>query len=74
MVVAPPGLEEQARARAPLGHRLQMAAAPTAAGAALLARWAPRGVDVLHGPHATDRVALAVLLARAPGVGRCAEL
>lgn len=55
-----------AAALAPLGHRLQMAAAPTAAGAALLARWAPRGVDVLHGPHATDRVALAVLLARAP--------
>jgi protein ImuB len=55
-----------AAALAPLGHRLQMAAAPTAAGAALLARWAPRGVDVLHGPHVTDRVALAVLLARAP--------
>lgn len=57
-------------ALAPLGHRLQLAAAPTAAGAALLARWAPRGVDVLHGPHASDRAgdraALAALLERAP--------
>jgi protein ImuB len=51
---------------APLGHRLQLAAAPTAAGAALLARWAPRGVDALHGPHASDRAALAALLGRAP--------
>jgi protein ImuB len=54
------------QALAPLGHRLQLAAAPTAAGAALLARWAPRGVDALHGPHARDRAALATLLDRAP--------
>jgi protein ImuB len=53
-------------ALAPLGHRLQLAAAPTAAGAALLARWAPRGVDALHGPHVHDRAALAALLERAP--------
>ena len=33
-------------ALAPLGHRVQMAAAPTAVGAALLARWWPRaGAD-----------------------------
>ncbi len=55
-----------AQALAPLGHRLQMAAAPTAAGAALLARWAPRGVDLLHGAHAGDATALARLLDRAP--------
>ena len=53
-------------ALAPLRHRLQLAAAPTAAGAALLARWAPRGVDALHGPHARDLAALAALLERAP--------
>lgn len=59
-----------AAALQPLGHRVQMAAAPTAAAAALLARWAPRGVDLLHGPHtsdrAADRAALARLLDRAP--------
>ena len=54
------------QALAPLGHRLQLAAAPTAAGAALLARWAPRGVDALHGPQVRDRAALATLLDRAP--------
>jgi protein ImuB len=50
----------------PLGHRLQMAAAPTATAAALLARWAPRGVDLLHGPHVTQATALAAMLDRAP--------
>jgi protein ImuB len=55
-----------AAALAPLGHRVQMASAPTAAGAALLARWSPRGLDLLAGPHATDRTALATLLDRAP--------
>ena len=52
---------------APLGHRVQMAAAPTALGAALLARWWPREApDLLLGPHATDGAALQALLATAP--------
>ena len=57
----------------PLGHRVQMAAAPTAVGAALLARWWPRGdlttaagPHLLLGPHATDPAALQALLAPAP--------
>ncbi|KPF51061.1 hypothetical protein D621_12500 [beta proteobacterium AAP51] len=60
-------------ALAPLGHRVQMAAAPTAVGAALLARWWPRGdlttaagPHLLLGPHATDLAALQALLAPAP--------
>jgi protein ImuB len=54
-------------ALAPLGHRLQLAAAPTAAGAALLARWgtaAPGGLET--GPHATDLDVLRHLLDTAP--------
>jgi protein ImuB len=54
-------------ALAPLGHRLRVAAAPTAAGAALLARWGtavPGGLDA--GPHATDLSALRTLLDAAP--------
>ncbi len=51
---------------AALGHRARAAQAPTAAGAALLARWAPRGVDLLHGSQATDLHALAALLDQAP--------
>jgi len=41
-------------ALAPLGHRLQTAAAPTALGAALLSQWHPvdRG-DPVHGGHAS---------------------
>lgn len=35
----------------PLGHRLQMATAPTALGAALLALWRD---DLVQGPHSTD--------------------
>ncbi|MCP5272837.1 MAG: DNA polymerase Y family protein [Burkholderiaceae bacterium] len=54
-------------ALAPLGHRLQTATAPTAAGAALLARWgtAAHG-DLAHGAHATDLDALRRLLDTAP--------
>lgn len=58
---------------APLGHRVQAAAAPTAMGAALLARWHPRReatVDVslpwLLGDHATDLGALHAVLDAAP--------
>jgi protein ImuB len=47
----------------PLGHELQIASAPTALGAALLARW--RG-DLAHGPHSVDRAAMRRLLDDAP--------
>ena len=57
-------------ALAPLGHRLQMAAAPTPGGAALLARWGAAGhadrPDLLNGPHSTDLAALQALLDHAP--------
>ena len=54
-------------ALAPLGHRAQMAAAPTALGAALLAQWFPadRG-DLVLGAHATQLPALQRLLYEAP--------
>ena len=54
-------------ALAPLGHRLQTAAAPTPAGAALLARWGAtaRG-DLDDGPHSTDLAALQALLDAMP--------
>ena len=62
-------------ALAPLGHRVQMAAAPSALGAALLAQWHPRGrADLVLGAHATGLPALQALLMRAPvgllGAGR----
>ncbi len=55
---------------APLGHRVHSAAAPTALGAALLARWQP-GFDPLSatampGPHATTLRALQDRLDNAP--------
>jgi protein ImuB len=63
------------QALAPLAHRVQIAAAPTALGAAVLARWG-RGAasraevaapfDPVLGPHATHLPALARLLERAP--------
>ncbi len=57
-------------ALAPLGHRVQMAAAPTALGAALLAQWAPSvpasRVDRVLGAHATQLPALQALLDEAP--------
>jgi len=56
-----------AAALVPLGHRVQMAAAPTALGAALLARWHPadRG-DLVLGVHARQLPALQRLLDAAP--------
>ena len=55
---------------APLGHRVQMAAAPTALGAALLAQWHPRERgdrgDLVLGAHATNLPALQALLLQAP--------
>jgi protein ImuB len=54
-------------ALAPLGHRMQPATAPTAAGAALLARWGTAAHGHLDtGPHATDLDALRSLLDAAP--------
>ena len=54
-----------AAALEPLGHTLHAAAAPTALGAALLARWHPAG-PLMQGLHATDLRALQALLDRAP--------
>ena len=52
---------------APLGHRVQMAAAPTALGAALLAQWQPADAgDLVLGRHATHLPALRALLQAAP--------
>ncbi len=48
---------------APLGHRLRIACAPTALGAALLAAWRD---DLTLGRHATDLPALQPLLDAAP--------
>ncbi|MCW5632830.1 MAG: DNA polymerase Y family protein [Rubrivivax sp.] len=65
-------LVEQLRAAlAPLAHRVRIAAAPTALGAALLARWgkgaaASASFDPVLGPHATRLPALVQLLAAAP--------
>jgi protein ImuB len=47
----------------PLKHRVQIAAAPTPLGAALLARWRD---DLARGAHATDCAALRRLLDEAP--------
>jgi protein ImuB len=61
-----------AAALAPLGHRIHWAAAPTALGAALLARWQPCGPgdhvtgDLVTGKHATQLPALQALLDAAP--------
>lgn len=66
------GLRRRLReALAPLQHRIAAASAPTAEGAALLARWRPRlapehGGDLVEGLHATDGPALHRLLAGAP--------
>ena len=51
------------QALAPLSHRLQIAGAPTALGAALLARWRP-GFD--EGAHTQHLPALQALLDRVP--------
>ncbi|MDP1901726.1 MAG: DNA polymerase Y family protein [Rubrivivax sp.] len=56
-----------AAALAPLGHQVQVAAAPSALGAALLAQWHPAGRgDLVLGAHATRLSALQALLAAAP--------
>ncbi|MDP2004448.1 MAG: DNA polymerase Y family protein [Rubrivivax sp.] len=69
-----------ADALAPLGHHVQIAAAPTALGAALLAQWFPvrpgpgagasagpgGAVALVSGPHVTDLAALQALLDAAP--------
>jgi protein ImuB len=47
----------------PLGHELQIASAPTALGAALLARWRS---DLANGPHSVSLDALRRLLDDAP--------
>jgi protein ImuB len=55
---------------APLQHHVKIAAAPTAQGAALLARWQPArqddAVDLLHGAHATHLPTLHTLLDAVP--------
>ena len=54
-------------ALAPLGHQVQLACAPTALGAALLAGWHSGGHGGLaQGPHVQDREALQHLLDRLP--------
>ena len=50
-------------ALAPLGHRVQVASAPTALGAALLARWRD---GLAEGPHSSQLSALMTLLDGAP--------
>jgi len=60
-------LQRLQAALVPLGHRVQVAAAPTALGAALLAQWHPRGLaDLVGGRHATVLPALQALLLQAP--------
>jgi protein ImuB len=59
-----PSLLQRLRdALAPLGHRVRIACAPTALGAALLAGWRD-GLD--QGPHVEDRAALQRLLDQLP--------
>jgi protein ImuB len=58
-----PLLLQLRRALQPLGHRCQIASAPTALGAALLARWRD---DLAHGAHSADFAALRHLLDDAP--------
>jgi protein ImuB len=53
-------------ALAPLGHRVRIGCAPTAIGAALLARWHTDGADRAEGAHTTDIAALRTLLDAAP--------
>jgi protein ImuB len=59
-------LQRLRRAVAPLGHRVRVAAAPTALGAALLARWRDDLVDPAQGPHVHDLAALRTLLDALP--------
>ncbi len=60
-------LQRLRQALAPLGHRVQIASAPTALGAALLARWRDDLEDSPGGgPHRTQLAALQALLDEAP--------
>ena len=63
-----PALQQRLQAALlPLGHRVQMAASPTALGAALLAQWHPSGQgDLVQGRHATALPNLQTLLLQAP--------
>jgi len=56
-------LQQLRQALRPLRHRCQVASAPTALGAALLARWRD---DLAAGPHGSDLAALRRLLDDAP--------
>jgi protein ImuB len=56
-------LQRLQQALAPLGHQLQIATAPTALGAALLAQWRS---DLTLGPHSTDLLQLRRWLDEAP--------
>lgn len=56
-------LQRLKEALAPLGHQLQIATAPTALGAALLAQWRS---DLALGPHSTDLLQLRRWLDEAP--------
>jgi protein ImuB len=56
-------LQRLRQALQPLGHRVQIAGAPTALGAALLARWRD---DLADGPHRSSLPALQQLLDAAP--------
>ena len=58
-----PLLRQLQQALQPLGHRCQIASAPTALGAALLARWRD---DLPHGTPGSDLAALRRLLDDAP--------
>jgi len=58
-----PLLERLQAALEPLGHAVQLASAPTALGAALLARWRD---DLVRGPHSMNLDALRQLLDDAP--------
>ena len=67
----PPLLARLRAALRPLGHRVQMAAAPTALGAALLAGWHEAAgrqgrADFTQGAHVTQLPALQALLEGAP--------
>jgi len=56
-------LQQLRRVLQPLGHRCQIATAPTALGAALLSRWRS---DLAHGAHSRDLCELRRLLDDAP--------
>jgi protein ImuB len=56
-------IDQLRAALAPLGHAVRLATAPTAQGAALLARWRD---DAVQGPHSRDLAALRDLLDTAP--------